>query len=709
MADVFDSDGTAEPARGSDSMTETVGPLPTGQSALQKAEAADNSLPHAVVPDSEGEELDVDSRPVGNVTAQDMLYETLHGGDGEDDENRTDQVGSAAVQTTPNVANGKANGKASRKFLTKAVTKPKAKAVPKAKVVRKANAAPTPKLAVAKAKVKAKVKVISDDEDGNYDDNLGDVDGSEDESDDYVVELRKKSKVAPAKTATVKRIARSKAAKPAPKQPTAEPAKAKGKEKEKAASSDDDDDVDSSDPDEDPSEIDEEAVEKPKKKMPAKKKAGAKAQAKEPAKSKKTKRKAAEFDDDDAEAGKEEEMPDKKKKALKPVKAIAKSTGKRKAIDSDNEMDKNDNSGELEEESSTEDEKPAKRKKTPTKPAVKAANEMLPAASTKKKTTTVKSAKSQYLKKAAPTKSALGKRMKDVADEEVDSAPSKKNAVIRKVASMTAKAKQIPVAKKTKKMAKEVMERTPGEYDENAEEAESDADCGAHEENGDDPEAGEYQDGSAAAGGTKGRAFLGSLSFSAGDVETASIVQAACKSLIGYSDALVSSASMFIVGDNSKRTESILLAISRSIPVVSVDFVTASISAGKWLNWRDYERHAGGKASRLRKEASNEGGFLKRMRVKVCGTPPIPLATLDAIVKYSGGLIVNSRADVTLVGTGSTKLSDADSNPVRFKWLADSVEGQRILGFEAYIVGDKAAASPLTPVGPVANEVAAPE
>jgi hypothetical protein len=279
--------------------------------------------------------------------------------------------------------------------------------------------------------------------------------------------------------------------------------------------------------------------------------------------------------------------------------------------------------------------------------------------------------------KKTGVKTALGKRKE--AQKEDKSIPSKKSS---KEKTGKLKTQGNPVEKQKQKPLVEAKAQQVERSDESSSEDQEEEDAEEDVLDADELK-GEDLDG----GSAKGRAFMGSMAFSGGDEETASLVLSACKSLNGYTEAPVSDASIFIVGHTGRRTESILLAISRSIPVVNVDFVTASISAGRWLRWQDYERHAGARAARLRRESSNDAGFLKRMRVKICGEPPICLRTLHAIVKNCGGRIVQSRADVTLVGSNADYECLPHANVVRFKWLADSIEAQAVLGFELYMPG----------------------
>lgn len=58
---------------------------------------------------------------------------------------------------------------------------------------------------------------------------------------------------------------------------------------------------------------------------------------------------------------------------------------------------------------------------------------------------------------------------------------------------------------------------------------------------------------------------------------------------------------------------------------------------------------------------------------------------MDSIVKHSGGIIVQQRQDVTVVGACSLEKTLTPSQAVvSVAWLADSIEAQKILPFDKY-------------------------
>lgn len=169
------------------------------------------------------------------------------------------------------------------------------------------------------------------------------------------------------------------------------------------------------------------------------------------------------------------------------------------------------------------------------------------------------------------------------------------------------------------------------------------------------------------------------IACSSSDEVSSGLIEAACTQLHGYVIREADQADIFVRSSDSKRTGSLLLAIARGIPVVDVQWLSSSIENGKFLkDLSTFESHVGAKAARISRESTNSAGFMKRARVKIVGQPMSDAVMLRQIVQHCGGKIVQDREHFTVVGSMSDSGSGVE-NPVSMKYLADSIEQQKLL------------------------------
>lgn len=174
------------------------------------------------------------------------------------------------------------------------------------------------------------------------------------------------------------------------------------------------------------------------------------------------------------------------------------------------------------------------------------------------------------------------------------------------------------------------------------------------------------------------------IACSSSDEVSVGLIEAACTQLNGYVACDADKADIFVRSPDSKRTGSLLLAIARGIPVVDAEWLSSSIESGKFeKDLSAYESHVGAKAARLSRESTNSAGFLKRARVKIVGEPMSDAALLRQIVRHCGGKIVQDREHFAVVGSGCDGVSGVE-NPVSLKYLADSIEQQKLLAEAEY-------------------------
>ena len=119
----------------------------------------------------------------------------------------------------------------------------------------------------------------------------------------------------------------------------------------------------------------------------------------------------------------------------------------------------------------------------------------------------------------------------------------------------------------------------------------------------------------------------------------------------------------------------LLFAVAKGVPVVSADWVLASVSAGRWV---EHSEHA---AMRTHPRATRQLAG-KRFHVLSHGDA-MGRATLEQLISAAGGALVGKRAATHLVvsrrlsrgGAGEEEAEGGGAECVDEKWVFDAVMG----------------------------------
>ena len=130
-----------------------------------------------------------------------------------------------------------------------------------------------------------------------------------------------------------------------------------------------------------------------------------------------------------------------------------------------------------------------------------------------------------------------------------------------------------------------------------------------------------------------------------------------------------------------KRTSKLLFAMARGVPVVKAEWVLASVSAGKWLEWEGFEALAA---------HPRAGRQLAGKRFHVAGCDAMDQPTLEMLIEAAGGVIVSRRSATHVVvprggGVAARGWEEAEGEGVGCvddAWVFGSVMGQEGEGEE---------------------------
>lgn len=188
-------------------------------------------------------------------------------------------------------------------------------------------------------------------------------------------------------------------------------------------------------------------------------------------------------------------------------------------------------------------------------------------------------------------------------------------------------------------------------------------------------------------------AIIGSVACSSRDMNMQSLLNHAVRQLgkyelMDYSADYDDNTPLrgYVIGNDTKRGWGVLRAIANNVPLVSEEWVTQSISDGKWHDLKSFSSLKFGHSPRSIQE--NGQRILEGMRVGVCLNDLKEAANVRKLITACGGRVAETRVDIVVNDTDCVIEGGAN---VSKKWLADSVEAAVALESEPYAIHAKAA------------------
>ncbi|CDF35798.1 unnamed protein product [Chondrus crispus] len=183
------------------------------------------------------------------------------------------------------------------------------------------------------------------------------------------------------------------------------------------------------------------------------------------------------------------------------------------------------------------------------------------------------------------------------------------------------------------------------------------------------------------------QAILGRLACSSRDGNASALLEHAVQQLgkyeiISYGPESEGEIKAYIVGKETKRGWGLLQAIACGVPLVSEDWLSSSISEGKWKAMNVFRSDQFGQSPRSVEAGATTVRILEGQRIKILSDKK-DAASIRKLVKLCGGRIAETRMDV-VINDGAHVLGGCAN--VEKKWLADSVEAGEVMDFEGYIV-----------------------
>eukprot|EP00178_Gracilaria_changii_P023457 TRINITY_DN70969_c0_g1_i1.p1 TRINITY_DN70969_c0_g1~~TRINITY_DN70969_c0_g1_i1.p1 ORF type:complete len:648 (-),score=134.31 TRINITY_DN70969_c0_g1_i1:456-2399(-) len=184
-------------------------------------------------------------------------------------------------------------------------------------------------------------------------------------------------------------------------------------------------------------------------------------------------------------------------------------------------------------------------------------------------------------------------------------------------------------------------------------------------------------------------AILGNLACSSRDQNAEALLDHAVQQLgryhiVSYNAESNTELKAYIIGKGTKRGWGLLQALVSGVPLVSENWLSGSISEGKWLPMNAFRSDKFGHSPRT-VEGTEEarGKLLDGLRIRVVSTEK-DVASIRKIIRLCGARLAETRVD--LVINDSKKKVDTCPN-VQKKWLADSIEAGVPLDYEPYLLG----------------------
>lgn len=180
--------------------------------------------------------------------------------------------------------------------------------------------------------------------------------------------------------------------------------------------------------------------------------------------------------------------------------------------------------------------------------------------------------------------------------------------------------------------------------------------------------------------------IVGSLACSSRDPTCTALLDHAVQqlgkySVVYYGPESNAKLSAYIIGKDTKRGWGILQALASGIPLVSDEWLSASISDGKWKPMDVYRSDKFGQSPTSVASTSTVGQkIFDGQRVKVISDGK-DLPSIRKLLRTCGARVAETRFDVVINDTDQAV--DGHVNVTK-KWLADSVEAGVVLDYDAY-------------------------
>lgn len=183
--------------------------------------------------------------------------------------------------------------------------------------------------------------------------------------------------------------------------------------------------------------------------------------------------------------------------------------------------------------------------------------------------------------------------------------------------------------------------------------------------------------------------YVGNLACSSRDPTCVALLDHAVQQLgkynvVSYGTDSDCQLSAYIIGKNTRRGWGILQALVCGIPLVSDDWLSNSISEGKWKPMDMYRSDKFGQSpTSVDATAAVTHKIFDGQRVKVIAHEKDE-GSVRKLLKICGARVAETRMDVIINDTGKPIKGCVN---VTKKWLADSIETGMVLDYDAYIVG----------------------
>ncbi|PXF48148.1 hypothetical protein BWQ96_02100 [Gracilariopsis chorda] len=183
--------------------------------------------------------------------------------------------------------------------------------------------------------------------------------------------------------------------------------------------------------------------------------------------------------------------------------------------------------------------------------------------------------------------------------------------------------------------------------------------------------------------------LLGNLACSSRDQNTQALLEHAVQQLrryniVSYNAETSSPLIAYIIGKETRRGWGVLQALVSGVALVSDNWLSSSISEGKWVPMDDFRSDRFGQSPRsVNSAAEGPAKLLDGLRVRVISNDK-DAASIRKVVRLCGARLAETRVDVVI--NDSKKKVEGCPN-VQKKWLADSIESGVPLDYEPYLIG----------------------
>lgn len=292
-----------------------------------------------------------------------------------------------------------------------------------------------------------------------------------------------------------------------------------------------------------------------------------------------------------------------------------------------------------------------------------------------------KVAKKPLLKKNEKKTGAVKTFSKKANAAATKSSPKGKKAATAK----KGKTEKATPVKKTKKGKKSKATATPSKSSEEENNESMVVADSEDEENNSDSE--EEMEETVRTPGSK-LPILGNLACSSRDANASALLDHAVQQLgkynvVSYGPDSDWNLHAYIIGKETKRGWGLLQALASGVRLVSDDWLSSSISEGKWKPMDVFRSDRFGQSPRSVNMAAQQSRILEGQRIKVISDNK-DASSIRKLLSLCGARVAETRMDIVI--NDSTKPVKGCVN-VSKKWLADSVEAGEPLDYDAYVMG----------------------